>query len=156
MDTIYSKVIWGELGYSHENFKIHEQDSTVVEELIINWVKEADLERIETVLFEISSIDKVTYETYYDGPFYGISQRKESIRKEMYDKDNKGNFTCDFLFHDTQALATILHMSLKTRISPAEIRFMADVLEAYYRRLSKEKFNDNGAWDHHKKQGTEI
>lgn len=156
MDSIYSKVIWGELGYTYENFKIHEQDPDLIDKLIIDWVKEADIDKIETVLFDLSSIDKVTYESYYDGPFYGISQREESKRKELFAKDDKGNFTCDFLFHQMEVFPTLLHISLKTRISPSEIRFMADVLEAYYSRLSKEKLNDNGALDHHKEQGTEI
>jgi len=95
MDTIYSKIVWDELGNTYKDFKIHTQEPGVVDKMVLDWVKEAPIEKVEEVLFELSWIRKTTFETYYDGPFYGFSQRDE----ETLDKI-KGTYKCDMLIHD--------------------------------------------------------
>ena len=119
METIYSRIIWRELGNNFENFKIHEQPVEVVEKMIIDWIKTAPIEKVKTTIAELSWIKKVKSDGHYDGDFYKIIQN---------DNDN------EFLMHDTTLLPAILNIAIETKMSPSELRFVADILETLQER----------------------
>lgn len=52
MDTIYSRIIWKELGM--EDYKIPEHSWEEVEKLVLDWVKNNSKEKVEEVLFDQS------------------------------------------------------------------------------------------------------
>lgn len=129
MHTIYSKIIWGELGL--EKYKIHEEPLEKTQGLILDWIKKNPIEKVEKVLYEdLSYLSNVTYENYYDGPFYGINQREKDKRVKRDD----GTVEPDLIVHDTGVLPTILHIAIKTGMEPSDFIFMAKVLEAYYEK----------------------
>lgn len=139
MDTIYSKIIWDELGYTPSNYKLHEEKAEKTEQLILNWIKNTPLEKVNEVLFnDLSWLKSITYEDYYDGIFYGINQKEPEERK----KDEHGRITPDILVHDIGILPTLLMISIKTKIQPNELIFMAKLLEAYYDKLPKDNSCD--------------
>ena len=134
MDTIYSEIIWKQLGL--KDYKIHEESSDKTDGLIISWVKDTSLEKVDQILFKgFSWIDRVTNEGYYDGPFYGFSQRE----KDKQYKSTKDNPEADIVIHDCGILPTIFHMAAKTRMAPSELVFISNLLEAYYGKLPKDK-----------------
>ncbi len=154
MDTIYSKVIWGELGYTPNTFKIHEAEEGVIDKMIIDWVKTAEFEKVEEILFGyLSPLSSVTYESYYDGPFYGINGSDKEKKEQIHATDNEGDFRCDILSHHSEIFPAIFHIAAKTNLGADDLRFMADLLEAYQKREPKGKTH---GWDHNIEQGTEI
>ncbi len=152
MDTIYSKIIWDELGYTPTNYKLHEEKAEKTEQLIIDWVKNTPIERVNEVLFkELSFLNSITAEDYYDGYFYGINQKEPEKRNKSED----GRILPDIVIHDMAILPSMLMISIKTRVSPSELIFMSKILEAYYDKLPKEiscDLNNNLR----KKIGTEL
>jgi hypothetical protein len=131
METIYSRVIWRELGL--KDYKIHMEPREKTEAHIINWVKGTPLEKVNEVINSLSWISSVVNEGYYDGPFYGINQRKDEARY----KDDKGKLESDLLLHDCGVIPTMLHILTKVSASPSELRFCADLLEEYQKKLPK-------------------
>lgn len=129
METIYSKIIWKELGYTPETYQIHKEDYKKTNKLILDWIKTSDFDKVEKTLFDLSFIHSVTYEDYYDGPFYGFNQRDDDKRVDGP----------DLMIHDTYMFPTILHMCAKTKVSPSELRFIAKILEIYYKRVPKDR-----------------
>jgi hypothetical protein len=127
METIYSKIIWGELGLN--DYKIHLEESEKTRNLILGWVRDTDLSKVEEVLFDLSWIKKTTYETYYDGPFYGFSQHDDAIL------DNLEGHKCDILIHDSALFTTILEMAIRTRMTPSEFVFMSQILEEFWKKV---------------------
>jgi hypothetical protein len=132
METIYSRIIWKELGM--KDYKIHEEPFEKTDGLIIDWVKNNSIEKVNEVLFDISWIDTITNSGYYDGQFYGINQRE----KDKQYKHEDGKPQPDLILHDTSMFTSILHLSIKTRLSPDELIFMAKILEVYYEKLPKQ------------------
>jgi len=131
MESLYSRIIWGEMG--RKDFKIHTADPKDVEKMILDWFRKEDMEKVENLIFEMSWISKTTFETYYDGPFYGFSQQDdEELMKQEGHK-------CNILLHDIAMVPTILEMSLRTGMSPSELRLIADILEIFYSRLDKKE-----------------
>ena len=131
MESLYSRIIWGEMG--RKDFKIHTADPKDVEKMILDWFRTEDLEKVEKLIFEMSWITKTTFETYYDGPFFGFSQQTdEELMKQEGHK-------CNILLHDIAMVPTILEMSIRTGMSPSELRLIADIMEIFYSRLPTEK-----------------
>lgn len=129
METIYSKILWGELGL--KDYKIHEEDNGKTNQLILDWIKETPLERVDEVLFsDLSWIDRITDDGYYDGQFHGINQRVEN---KMYKTDD-GEPQSDIVIHDCGLLPSILHIAIKTGSQPEEFYFIAKILEVYYEK----------------------
>lgn len=131
METIYSRVIWHELGL--KDYKLHIEPREKTEALIIDWVKETPLEKVNEVINEISWVSSVVRESYYDGPFYGINQREKEDRY----KDEEGNPQSDLVIHDCGIIPTMFHILSKISASPTELRFCADLLEEYQKKLPK-------------------
>lgn len=132
METIYSKIIWDELGM--REYKIHEEFGDKTDELIINWVRETPLEKVNEILFsELSWIDRIDDDGYYDGNFYGINQR---VVDKMYKTDD-GKPQSDVVIHDVGIFPSILHIAIKTGMHVSELKFMAKLLEVYYEKLPK-------------------
>ena len=131
METIYSRVIWKELGL--KDYKIHEEPQEKTEELILNWLKETPKEKADEVLHALSWITSVEEDSYYDGPFHGINQRNPEDRVH-----HEGEPTPDLLIHDTGLESSILHLAIETQMSPSGLRFIASLLEEYYKKIPKE------------------
>jgi hypothetical protein len=131
METIYSKIIWDELGL--KDYKIHLESWSKTEELILDWVRNNELEKVEEVLFDLSWIRKSTYEDYYDGPFYGFSQHADDVLK------NLEGTKADIVIHDCAMLPTILEMAIRTRMSPSDFTFMAKLLEEFWKKVPKKE-----------------
>jgi len=131
MDTIYSRIIWEELDL--KDYKIHLEPWEKTETLILNWINDTELERVEEVLFDLSWIRKSTYEDYYDGPFYGFSQSEEDALKK-----SKG-IKADIVVHDCGMLPTILEMAIRTRMSPSDFIFMSKILETFWKKVPKDE-----------------
>jgi hypothetical protein len=129
METIYSKIIWGELDL--KDYKIHLEPWEKTETLILNWIKETELDKVEEVLFDISWIRKSTYENYYDGPFYGFSQHDDEVLSKL------DGIKADIVIHDCGMLPTILEMAIRTRMAPSDLLFMAKILEAFWAKVPK-------------------
>jgi hypothetical protein len=132
MESIYSRIIWKELGM--KDYKLHVEPFEKTEKLILDWVKDNTIEKVNEVLFDISWIDRITNDGYYDGQFYGISQRE----KDKQNKNEDGTIQSDVIIHDIGLLPSILHIAIKTRIYPDDFRFIATILEAYYDKIPKE------------------
>jgi len=147
METIYSKIIWNELGL--KDFKIHDVEPKLVTDMVIDWVKTADFDKVEKVLFDLSFFESISYETYYDGPFYGINQRSKEKRDELYE----GEYKCDVIVHHLNIFETVFHLLAKTNFSPNDLRFMAELLEVFQAREPKDR---KYGWDHDLEEGTEI
>lgn len=133
METIYSKIIWDELGL--KDYKIHLEPWEKTEELILDWIRDNDLEKVEEALFDISWIRKSTYENYYDGPFYGFSQHDDEVLK------NLEGTKADIVIHDCGMVPTILEMAIRARMAPSEFSFMAKVLEEFWKKVPKKESN---------------
>lgn len=131
MKTIYSKIIWEELGL--KDYEIHKEPCEKTESLIIDWVKNNTSEKIEQVIAEISWVHDITDEDYYDGQFYGITQRD----KEEQKKSLTGKAEPDLIIHDTGLFPSMLLIAMKTGFPSDEFIFMAKILEAYYEKLEK-------------------
>ena len=129
METIYSKIIWGELGL--KDYKIHLEPWEKTEMLILDWIEANDLEKVENVLFDLSWIRKSTYESYYDGPFYGFSQHDDDVLNKL-----EGS-KADIVIHDCAMLPSILEMAIRTRMSPSDFIFIAKILEAFWKKVPK-------------------
>ena len=129
METIYSRIIWHELGL--KDYKIHLEPWEKTEKLILDWIENNDLEKVEEVLFDISWIRKSTYESYYDGPFYGFSQHEDAVL------DKLEGIKADVVIHDTGMLPSILEMAIRTRMSPSDFMFIAKILEAFWKKVPK-------------------
>lgn len=125
METIYTKIIWDVLG--KKDYKLHKEEPQKTEKLILDWIKSTPLEKVDEILFkDCSWLDKVTAEDYYDGFFYGFSQEAKDTESQK------------IMIHDMGMLPTLLHMAIKVKFAPSELRFMADILEAYYEKLPKD------------------
>lgn len=150
MNTIYSKIIWMELGLG--NYKIHEEPLEKTEGLVLDWIKKSPVEKVEKAIFDdLSFLTNVTFEDYYDGPFFGINQREKDKRVKRDD----GSIEPDLLVHDTALLPTILHVAIKTKMAPSDFTFMAKILEAYWEKIkTPETCELNSLLN--KKQGEEI
>jgi len=131
METIYSKIIWGELGL--KDYKIHLEPWEKTEGLILDWVRNNELEKVEEALFDLSWIRKSTYENYYDGPFYGFSQHDDEVL------DKLEGTKADIVIHDCGMLPTILEMAIRTRMSPSDFTFMAKILEEFWKKVPKKE-----------------
>jgi hypothetical protein len=129
MQTIYSQIIWAELGM--KDYKIHTEPWAKTEKLVLDWIRETDIERVEKVLFDLSWITRISYEDYYDGPFFGFSQRDDEVLKKT------PGHKCDLAIHDTGMLPSVLRMAIQTRMSPEELRFIANILEIFNERTRK-------------------
>lgn len=137
METLYSRIIWEELG--RRDIKINEEPFEKIEELILDWFKSAPKERIQEVLKELSWFDRITFEDWYDGAFYGINQRE----KEKQYKNEKGNIDPDIVVHDSGIMPSVLYLLIKTNISPEELEFYAKILRIYRNRMRDEKPNES-------------
>ena len=138
MDTIYSKIIWDELGFKCSEYKIHEEPWERTEGLILDWIKKTPIEKVNAVLFGedgLSYLQSITYEDYYDAPFYGLNQRDKDKRIKRDD----GSVEPDIIVHDTGLFPTILHIAIKTKMAPSEFAFMAKILEAYWEKFPKQE-----------------
>ena len=137
MNTIYSRIIWEELGMS--DYKIHEMDFDTTRRLILEWVKNTDINKVNEVLSELSWVRNIQEVGYYDGPFYGINQRDE---KQQYDVEfivNQDQVKQpDITIHDVATIPFILYITINTCVSPSELRFTAVLLEAYKEKIPKE------------------
>jgi hypothetical protein len=134
MNTIYSKIIWMELGLG--NYKIHEEPLEKTEGLVLDWIKKTPVEKVEKVLFSddgLSYLSNITFEDYYDGPFFGLNQRDKDKRIKRDD----GSPEPDIIVHDTGVLPTILHIAIKTKMVPSDFTFIAKILEAYWEKIPK-------------------
>ena len=129
METIYSKVLWNELGL--REYKIHVEPWEKTNALILNWVKDAPLEKVTEVLLDLSWIASIVDDSYYDGQFYGINQRDKKHRPKL----ESGRIQSDITIHECGVLPSILHIAINTGTSPQELRFCADILEEYLKRL---------------------
>lgn len=132
MNTIHSKIIWDELGL--KDYKIHLEDKDKTQQLILDWIRDNTLEKVEEVLFDLSWIDRITNDGYYDGPFYGLNQHDKD---KQYLSDD-GTPQSDILVHDVGLKPTIIHIAIKTRMSPEEFIFISKILEVYYQKLPKQ------------------
>lgn len=137
METIFSRVIWKELGL--HSYKIHEEDSQKTYKLILDWVKDTEFKKVEEVLFDLSWLESITYEGYYDAPFYGINQNERSEIDVP-----------DLQINDIGIFMSLFHIACKTQIDPSHIRFMADLLEIYYARIPNDR---PSAWNSKNKEG---
>lgn len=131
MESLYSRIIWREL--NRPDFKIHTAEPKDVDTMILDWVRTADIEKVEEVIFDMSWIRKTTLEDYYDGPFYGFSQQDDK-----YLLKQEGH-ACNLLLHDSAMVPTLLDMAIRTRMSPSELRLIADIMEIFYSRLPKKE-----------------
>jgi hypothetical protein len=154
MDTIYSKIIWEELEL--KDYKIHKEPWERTEKLILDWIRENPLEKVEEVLFDLSWIRKITYETYYDGPFYGFSQHSDEVL------DKLDGYKSDVVIHDCGMLPSILEMAIRTRMSPSDFRFIAQILEEFWKKVPKKESCttescsiDSGNWGYKVEPGKE-
>jgi hypothetical protein len=149
METIYSKIIWDELKL--KDYQIHKEPFEKTENLILDWIRQSPLEKVEEVLFEdLSWLRKVTYESYYDGPFYGFSQKEDEVLEK-----NEG-LKADIVIHDTALLPTILEMAIRTRMSPSDFRFIAQILEEFWKKVPKKEPScsiDSGNWGYKVESG---
>lgn len=132
MESIYSRIIWHELGL--KDYEIHKSDREKTQNLILDWIKSTPLEKVNEVLFDISWIDRIVNDGYYDGQFYGINQR---------DKDNQhkvdGECQSDIVIHDCGILPSILHLAIKSKICPEQLIFLAKILDAYLEKIPKDE-----------------
>lgn len=128
MHSIYSKIIWEELGKA--DYKIHREPTEKTEQLIIDWIKDTPIDKVDEVLADISWVTEITDAGYYDGTFHGINQRTEDERP----KNDDGEPQNDLVIHDTGLVPSLLFMCAKLRLHPDELRFIAKMLEAYYDR----------------------
>ncbi len=140
METIYSKIIWNELDL--KDYKIHKEPVEKTENLILEWIESSSLEKVEEVLFELSWFRKVTFESYYDGPFFGFSQREDEVLEK-----HEG-LKSDIAIHDCGMLPSILDMAIKTRMSPSDFIFIAKILEAFWKKVPKREcgIEDQDRW----------
>lgn len=136
METIYSKVIWGELGL--KDYKIHQEKPEKTENLILDWIKNTDLEKVEEVLSELSWFRKISYESYYDGPFYGMSQSDDEVLEKM-----EGGIKADIVIHDIGIMTSILDIAIKTRMNPSSLVFIAKILEEFWKKVPENYTNPN-------------
>ncbi len=134
MITIYSEILWKELKL--EGYKIHEESPEETDRLILDWIKNTPLEKVNELLFKkLSPINTITDEGYYDGQFYGVNQREKQDRIKNEDKSPAP----DIMLHDCLVLPAFLHIAIKTNFNPDEFRFLAKLLEAYNEKLPKEE-----------------
>jgi hypothetical protein len=151
METIYSKVIWEELKL--DGYQIHKEPWEKTEKLILDWVRETPLERVEEVIFEdLSWIRKTTYETYYDGPFYGFSQHSDEVLEKL------DGYQSDIVIHDCGLLPSILEMAIRTRMSPSDFRFIAQILDEFWKKVPKpepESCSSDENWGYKVESGKE-
>jgi hypothetical protein len=131
METIYSKIIWGELNL--KDYKIHNEPSEKTENLILEWIENTALEKVEEVLLDLSWFRKITFDSYYDGPFFGFSQRDD----EVLEKHN--GIKSDVVIHDCGMLPSIIDMAIRTRMSPGDFIFIAKILEAFWKKVPKQE-----------------
>jgi hypothetical protein len=131
METIYSRVIWRELGL--KDYKIHEEPWNKTEALIIQWLKDTPIERVNEVIKDLSWLESVTFEGYYDGSFHGINQREKENRL----KTPNGDPDPDITIHDTAIMTSLIHLFSKIGVSPSELRFIANFMEEYQKKLPK-------------------
>jgi len=123
MDSIYSRIIWQELGL--KDYKIHEQNVEKSDKLILDWVKDTPKEKVGEVLSDLSSINDVTDAGWYDGQFYGINQR---------DEDERPVDENDLIIHSTGLIPSIIDISMKCNVHPDELRLIADIIETYNKK----------------------
>jgi len=136
MDTIYSKIIWQELGL--KDYKISKEPWEKTDALILNWFKESSLEKINEVLSDISWISDMTNEGWYDGQFYGINQTdKEKRPINEYSKAPQA----DLVIHDAGLMPSMLQIGMKAFMSPSDFRLIANILEIYYAKEPKSKWS---------------
>ena len=114
-----------------KDYKIHLEPWKKTETLILNWINDTELERVEEVLFDLSWIRKSTYENYYDVPFYGFSQHDDEVLSKL------DGIKADIVIHDCGMLPTILEMAIRTRMAPSDLLFMAKILEAFWTKVPK-------------------
>lgn len=132
METLYSKILWDELGLKNDKgdlFEINKAEIKEINKYILDWAKSTEFDNLEKVLFELSLINKYTYEMYYDGAFFGFSQ-------------NKKNDT--IIIHDNNMMPTILAMAIKTYMNPNDLRLAADILDVFYERMPKQPNSEYG------------
>lgn len=127
MHTIYSKIIWEELNL--KDYKLHKEDPQKTEQLILDWVKDTPIEKVDEVLGDLSWVYEVKDDGFYDGTFYAINQRNEEERPK---KD--GEVENDMVIHQNGIIPSLLFMSLKTGVYPEDLRFIANILEIYYKK----------------------
>lgn len=127
MHTIYSKIIWEELNL--KDYKLHKEDPQKTEQLILDWVKDTPIEKVDEVLGDLSWVMEVKDDGFYDGTFYAINQRNEEERPK---KD--GEVENDMVIHQNGIIPSLLFMSLKTGVYPEDLRFIANILEIYYKK----------------------
>lgn len=128
MDSIYSKIIWDELGM--RDYELHKEPPIQTEQLVLDWVRNSPKEKVDEVLADISWITEVKDAGYFDGTFLGINQRTEEERQVV-----NGELQNDLTIHEIGVLPTLLFLALKTNIHPDELRFIANILEIYDRKL---------------------
>lgn len=147
MNTIYSRIIWEELNF--KDYKIHEEPFEKTENLIIGWIKDNPIEKVNEVFNELSWLHSVTDEGYYDGQFFGLNQRK----KEDRNKHEDGTTKADILIHHCALEPFMFFTAIKTGVSPESFEFVAKLLRAYYEKLPK-KVNSCNIVE--REQGTEL
>lgn len=132
MQTIYSKIIWEELGL--EDYKIHLEDWKNTEKLIIDWIKNTPIEKVDEVLSELSWINRIEEDAYYDGHFHVINQYSKEEEQILIEK---GKPKHDLIIHDSGLIPSFLNIAIKCNMSSNEIRFMADLMDAYHEKFPK-------------------
>ncbi len=130
MRTIYSEIIWNQLGL--KDYQIHKEEGDKTNKLILDWVNDSSLEKVQEVLFGLSWINKVVDNGWYDGQFYGFNQRTVPLPP-----NEDGTPQSDLMIHDCGMLPTIFHMALKTGVGTDELRLIADLIDAYDKKLPK-------------------
>lgn len=131
MNTIYSEIIWDQLNL--KDYKIHLEPWDKTENLIIDWVRDNTLEKVNEVLFGLSWIYRIVDDGWYDGQFYGLNQRE----KDKQYKHDDDKVQSDIIIHDGGILPSFLHVAIKSGMNSSELRFMANLLDVYYEKIPK-------------------
>jgi len=120
MNTLYSKVIWGELGMT--DYEIHNHPQSDIDTLIIKWVTDTPYDRVVKVIDDLGLHEMCgnlhQNVDYYDGNFHSL----ELPSKELY-------------FHDVSLLPFVLMFFIKF----PNLTFDLDLIKGITQQLQNKK-----------------